>query len=614
MYIGGILDQRMGEPGIKAALQRILKITCFSSISYNVSTYTQNGFGLVHIAPRRLCADPKLQTFDDCGITMALQGDVDGHSLPSIAAMYRDNKDGFINKIDGHFNIAVFEHASLTLTLYDNRTAFYGMYYMHKDGSLYFGNTIKSILIASAQKPEIDELSLMQIFHFGHSLDDRTLFTSVKHLGEASVLRYNNKLEINHYWKPEFKVCTGKKTAAFIGEFKDLVQKAVDRKLRSKKHIGLSLSGGLDSRALAAACELQKIPLKTLTYGHPDTNDVKYGQEIAARLGYDSCYLDMEAMAPSELVPLICWQVEGNVPFSMCLSPFYHKRLSEENILYKVGGACGDALSGAHIEPAMLFRLPQKFLIDRTFHRRNYMGKALFSAAFQTSFLAANETSLKESYVDSIQRIHEKTFADKFAIWDLTQRQERFIFSSAAVDHYYFADIACLVDKDLLDFWFTVPLRLRFLQRLYKRAILELNPKIADVPYAWTGHGIQAHFVSDFAILLYEYVKRKARKALNRCRPFNKKTDWLNMAELLRKDINYRRGLEELIDSKYCPETIFDRKRITALIRGHYSGGQDNSRALNAIMSVCMTLKIFENLTSIPDDVESFVRGVVSAR
>jgi asparagine synthase (glutamine-hydrolysing) len=614
MFIGGVFDPSMDERGIKSALERMIKINCFGSIRYNISTYAKNGFGLVHIAPRQLCDDPKIQTFDDCGITIALQGDVDGESLRSIATMYRDNKDGFINTIDGHFNIAIFEHKTSTLNLYDNRTAVYGMYYLQKDDSLYFGNTIKSILMASSQKPEIDELSLMQRFHFGHSLDDRTLFKSVKHLPAASVLRFNNKMEIDHYWKPEFRICKRKKTATFIKEFNDMIQKAVNRKLRNKKHIGLSLSGGLDSRVLVAACELQKIPLKTVTYGRPDTNDVKYGQEIAARLGYDNCYLDMGAMELSGLIPFICWQVEGNIPFSMSLSPFYHKILSKENISYKVGGACGDALSGSHIEPVMLLPLSQKFLTEWTFEKRNYMGKALFSTIFQDSFLDTNKTLLRKSFADSIQRINEKRFADKFAVWDLTQRQERFIFSSSAVDRYYFTNITCFVDKDLLDFWFTVPLRLRFFQMLYKKAILKLSAKIADVPWAWTGHKIQAHFLPDFSIQLYEYLKRKFLKIWNRRKSFNKKTDWLNMAELIRKDMDYKKKLEGLIDSRYCPETIFDREGIATLIDGHYSGRQDNSRALNAIMSFCTTLKMFENMTDIPEDIESFVQKTVSAK
>src|SRR3546814_2521901 len=76
--------------------------------------------------------------------------------------------------------------------------------------------------------------------------------------------------------------------------FRLLLDRAVERCLRGDHRIGIFLSGGYDSRAVAAAVQKHNVPLPAFTFGEPGSRDVRYAAMLAERLGFDHEVLTFE--------------------------------------------------------------------------------------------------------------------------------------------------------------------------------------------------------------------------------------------------------------------------------------------------------------------------------
>lgn len=610
MFIGGVFYPGKTREEISSCLDKIVKINCFSSIQYVVGKYVEDGIGIVHIAPQHLYPESKIAKSGEAGLVAGLQGEVESEDVDSLVSKYAKLGDKLPGEIDGHFNLVVFEERVRRLVIMNDRAGIFPFYYQHCGDGFYFATNIKSVLVACGRGLELDSLSVAQLFYFGHLLGDRTLDASVKHLCQGSILAFDKSVSIKRYWDPHFTVSDKERTRARIARCNSIMKNAVIKKFGSRTGVGLGLSGGLDSRMVAAAAESANVDIKTFTVGEEDTNDFKYGREVARKLGYRHSSINAKTSSINSFIPFICWQIEGSISLEGCLSPLYHSQLISDGVRYKAGGACGDVLSGSHIKPYALLPINKTRLIDKALSQKRIIDKGLLDRTFSGGFHKAYHGQLKKSFYDSFSDIREDSFYKDCDIWDFKNRQGRYIFSANQVDRYYFVNIEPFLDKDVMEFWFSVPTRLRFFQSLYKKAILAINDKIKDVPYAYTGFRIQRYIVIDIGLQAALFICKRIYR-LCRLQGFDRKTGQFRMCDIIRSNTGYRDVLEDLTAAQFFPSDILNKQAVLEIVKEHYNGAKDHSRLLNLLMTVLMTLKHFKSLSDIPGDIDEFVPKIL---
>jgi asparagine synthase (glutamine-hydrolysing) len=133
-------------------------------------------------------------------------------------------------------------------------------------------------------------------------------------------------------------------------EIGDALRRAVERQLRSAAPVGLFLSGGMDSSAVAAlACEIATGPVRTFNVGFADTelDESPYARAVARALGTD--HTEIRIQQDDFEVGLEDWLCKVDQPTFDGLNTFLVSRaVRDAGIRVALGGTGGDDLFGGN--------------------------------------------------------------------------------------------------------------------------------------------------------------------------------------------------------------------------------------------------------------------------
>lgn len=200
---------------------------------------------------------------------------------------YLDNGDLFVKDLNGIFHFAIFDKKNHKIKLYNDHYGLQPLYYSINDQGILFAGDIKALITVPGVSKEIDLESFADLFHYGYILGDKTLFKGIKVLPAASILTYNiinNEFIIDRYFNLEDQFLKKGEHHGNIA-IDDVVQSLINSiKIRSKEKasLGLSLSGGIDSRAILSAIGEHSKDIYTYTLGLSGCADEIIADKIAA--------------------------------------------------------------------------------------------------------------------------------------------------------------------------------------------------------------------------------------------------------------------------------------------------------------------------------------------
>ena len=169
-----------------------------------------------------------------------------------LLALFLKYGTDFISRLNGEFNIVIYQKNEKCLTILNDHMASQPMYYMEENGQLIFGSEKKSILALSKNNPAVDPVGLLQNFAHVHNLGDRTYIQGINRLTPGSVLVYQNgKPSISQHQFFGFRVPeVTPRIETLIDKWCNCLRKVTARRLKGKQRVLIFLSAGLDSRAI----------------------------------------------------------------------------------------------------------------------------------------------------------------------------------------------------------------------------------------------------------------------------------------------------------------------------------------------------------------------------
>lgn len=164
---------------------------------------------------------------------------------------------------------------------------------------LYWAHTGTVLFLASAQwvlesidsvPLEPDWLGAAETACFGFPLADRTLYRAIKTLPSGSALIVNGKaVETRQYFDWASLPLNPRQGTELVRQVSDAFDAAVQVRLGSQKHVLAFLSGGLDSRLIAARLRHAGAEVSTLNFSPEGTQDLLLGRSAADALGTHHC-------------------------------------------------------------------------------------------------------------------------------------------------------------------------------------------------------------------------------------------------------------------------------------------------------------------------------------
>jgi asparagine synthase (glutamine-hydrolysing) len=259
-----------------------------------------------------------------------------------------------LNRLNGQFVFAIWNNVEKELFLARDRVGIRPLFYTQTENNTFlFGSEIKTLFEHPDVKPEIDPVSMSQVFTFWSTITPRTIFKRIYELAPGHFMKISHgKSVIQSFWSHKFPV---EKDDYFKGtineaaeELEKLLTDAVRIRLRADVQVAAYLSGGLDSSATTAL--IKKVApetLQTFSIGFEDGefDETSYQQEVSKYLGTRHTAFTCTRQDIGKYFPQVIWHSEipilRTAPVPMfCLS----KKVRENKIKVVITGEGADEM------------------------------------------------------------------------------------------------------------------------------------------------------------------------------------------------------------------------------------------------------------------------------
>ncbi len=512
------------------------------------------------------------------------------------------------NLFNGLFCCALYDCRTGRLTVISDRYGFRPLFYVQSQKAFLFGSELKALCVADPDSRRVDEAGTLELFCYGSAVMDRTWLEGCRRLAPATILTVDSSgLQTRRYWTYRFDESAPLlEQEAYWTRFGILLDRATERCMKGSHRIGMFLSGGYDSRSVAASIRRYHLPLPAFTFGEPQSRDVRFAAMLANRLGLEHHPLTDKDPYLYRNCRAIVWRTEGFIPFANTTSIRYHSRLKEKIDIILLG-LLGE-FSGSHTWPQLLLarsrRAAMQAIFDRLLGSRLKAVRRIFDPVFFEQGFEALRARFQQSF-EGLPNDHPMDLADS---WNFIYMQPRSSFHSTSIDRHLFEARAPHMDFELVSFLLTIPPYQRLEQRVYKKMIAYTFPQIRDVPCTNSGQPINPHFAREYASMVARYLGRKAAAPLEKWFPGQKPMgrEFRDLSADFRAEPELvEQILRPLLRADIFPARMFNCAGIEEIIREHYERNGRNENLLSLLISWGLAVKYFlqQDLSDVPPEI-----------
>jgi asparagine synthase (glutamine-hydrolysing) len=257
-----------------------------------------------------------------------------------------------VQKFRGMFAFAIWSAASRTLFCARDRLGIKPFYY-YWDGQLFaFASEIKALLQHPAISATFEESLLPEYLAMGYTSDDRTLFAGIRKLmpGHRLVLSPAG-LTIDRYWDVPNPSPETRDDASWIRECRSRLEETVRMRLMSDVPLGMFLSGGVDSSAIAAlTARMVQGKLKTFSVGYQEAqySELGYASRVAQAIGTDHQEVIIGQEEFFSTLPRLIWHEDEPIVWPSSVSLYHVSKLASRHVKVVLTGEGADELFGGY--------------------------------------------------------------------------------------------------------------------------------------------------------------------------------------------------------------------------------------------------------------------------
>jgi len=273
----------------------------------------------------------------------------------TILHLYEERGPQVVEDLRGMFAFAIWDAGRRELFLARDRLGIKPLYYVHApDGSLYFASEIKALLESGAVGAALNYQALPDFLANHAPSGEETLFTGVKRLrGGHTLLWRDGEIEVERYWDVPARLDDrggerpSKRDEDYVEEWRELLRTSVRLRLMSDVPLGMFLSGGIDSSAIAALMSgMVEEPIKTFAVGFEEreANELEYAREASRAFGTDHREIVVTQEQFLAALPSLIWHEDEPLAFPSSVALNFVSRLARDHVIVVLTGEGSDEL------------------------------------------------------------------------------------------------------------------------------------------------------------------------------------------------------------------------------------------------------------------------------
>jgi asparagine synthase (glutamine-hydrolysing) len=274
----------------------------------------------------------------------------------TILHAYEQHGSDCLSDFRGMFAFAIWDSKQRRLFCARDRLGIKPFYYFW-DGRLFaFASEIKALLEHSGLSAALDEETLPEVLAFGYSSGDRTLFRNIRKLMPGHHLTLDltrPTLRIERYWDvPATDGAAVIDDREWIAETRRHLEVSVEMHRMSDVPLGMFLSGGVDSSAIAALLRRAhaETPLKTFAVGYREArfSELTHASKVARAIGTEHHEATVGAEDFFHALPRLIWHEDEPIAWPSSVALYFVSKLAAQHVKVVLTGEGADELFGGY--------------------------------------------------------------------------------------------------------------------------------------------------------------------------------------------------------------------------------------------------------------------------
>lgn len=482
-----------------------------------------------------------------------------------------------LERFNGWFCGILLDHREKRICVFNDRYGINRIYFYESPKGFYFASEAKALLRILPETRELDGRGLAEYFACGCVMQNRTVFSRLELFHPGSVWTFapgQQGVKRIYFQKERWEELQQVDSEEYYERLRAIWARSLPTYWEGDERVGLSLTGGVDSRMILASVP-ERVALPCYTFGgmYRDCADVRVSRKVARVCGrsHETILLGSEFFRefPS-LAEKSVYVTDGTLDVTGATDLYVHRRVREIAPV-RITGLYG----GEILRSLVAFKpMPQA---------RDHLNPE-FAAMLQTAH---------HTYAGELKGHRQSFIAFKQAPWHIYSRLsiER---SQVTIRTPYF-------ENDLVALSFQAPQRsLSYEPAL--RLITEENPRLKGIATdrafeARTGFSIRRirHWQQQFtyrAEYAYDYgMPQWLARIDGSLRPLRIERAFLGRHKYYHFRLWYRDQLREyvssiLLDSKSLSRAYLKREAVERLVRSHLSGRGNYTLEIHRLLTV----------------------------
>ncbi len=266
----------------------------------------------------------------------------------TIVHLYEQYGHECLRHLRGMFAFAIWDSRTRRLFAARDRMGIKPLYYRHTAELFLFGSEIKVLLSHPEVRPVFDRSALPEYLAFGHLSGSGTFYEGIHKLmpGHWLEIGEDGGLRTEQYWDlPVGQEEVTHDENYYVNTYRELLQDAVTSHLMSDVPLGVFLSGGLDSSAVAALMTSSlRAPIQTFSVGYSDQacSELPYARVVAEHLHsvhHEVLVGEQEFLGA---LPKLIWHEDEPIVWPSSVALYFVAELARESVTVVLTGEGSD--------------------------------------------------------------------------------------------------------------------------------------------------------------------------------------------------------------------------------------------------------------------------------
>jgi asparagine synthase (glutamine-hydrolysing) len=274
----------------------------------------------------------------------------------TILHAYEEYGPACVLHLRGMFAFAIWDKIARKLFCARDRLGKKPFYYYWDGRTFVFASEIKALIEHPSVSPQFEESLLPEYLAFGYISEDRTLFRGIRKLMPGhhltlDVAAPSPQPHIRQYWEIPHPQPEARSDASWISECRDRLEQTVCMRLMSDVPLGMFLSGGVDSSAIAALMKRNfDGPVKTFAVGYEESefSELSYARHVSRAIGTEHSEVVVGMEDFFNALPSLIWHEDEPITWPSSVSLYFVSKLARQHVTVVLTGEGSDEMFGGY--------------------------------------------------------------------------------------------------------------------------------------------------------------------------------------------------------------------------------------------------------------------------